>query len=59
MTGRKKPLDLQQSLQKQNLNLQGLASNFTKEFALPVNQSLQMVIAGMKLKDAYSLEEKL
>ena len=59
MTGREKSLDLRQSLQKQNLNLQGLASNFTKEFAILVNQSLQMVISGMKLKDAYSLEEKL
>ena len=29
------------------------------DFILLGSKSLQMVIAGMKLKDAYSLEEKL
>ena len=39
--------------------IDGEAMKTLTEFILGANKSLQMVTAAMKLKDAYSLEEKL
>ena len=39
--------------------IDGETVKIVSDFILGAPQSLQMVIAAMKLKDAYSLEEKL
>ena len=41
------------------LHIDGKTVETVSEFIFWVPKSLQMVIAAMKLKDAYSLEEKL
>ena len=42
-----------------SLQIDGETVETVAEFILGFPKSLQMVIAAMKLKDAYSLEEKL
>ena len=41
------------------MQIDGETVEIVRDFILGVPKSLQMVIAAMKLKDAYSLEEKL
>ena len=41
------------------MQIDGKTVETVSDFILGVPKSLQMVIAAMKLKDAYSLEEKL
>ena len=46
-------------LRGQNQEIDGKTVETVSDFILGAPKSLQMVIAAMKLKDAYSLEEKL
>ena len=59
---------LECNIQKKNIMASGLITSWqidgetvetVSEFILGAPKSLQMVTAAMKLKDAYSLEEKL
>ena len=60
-------VDLKLNIQKTKIMASGLitqqidgeTTETVKDFILGAPKSLQMVTAAMKLKDAYSLEEKL